>query len=53
MIQRQALQGFPYASQVSIHKKQKKQNLTFFIAVPAGSREVTIAFNFINERSVF
>jgi hypothetical protein len=47
MTHRQALKGFPD----TIHKSNKI-NLSFFIAVPTGSREVTFAFNFISELSV-
>jgi hypothetical protein len=50
MTHRQALQGFPDMSQISLHKTMKSTYL--FIAVPAGSREVTITFNFISERTV-
>jgi hypothetical protein len=46
----QALQGFPDKSQVSLHKNNKTI-LPFFLAVPAGSREMTFAFNFKNERT--
>jgi hypothetical protein len=46
----QALQVFPDVSQVSLHKTINSTQL--FIAVPAGSRGVTVAFNFINERTV-
>jgi hypothetical protein len=48
---RQALQGFPDTSQVSLHKNNKI-NL-FKDSSSAGIREVTVAFNFISERSVF
>jgi hypothetical protein len=50
MIHRQVLQRFPDTSQVSLHKNHKI-NLPWK-AVPPGSREVTVAFNFISERSV-
>jgi urea transporter len=45
-------QGFPDTSQVLL-RKNNKINLSFFIAVPAGSWEVTVAFNFISERTIF
>jgi hypothetical protein len=44
MILRQGLQGFPDTRQVSL--KKKKKELTFLKAVAAGSREVTVSFNF-------
>jgi hypothetical protein len=50
MTHRQALQDFPNTSQVSLHKNNKI-NLPKE-AVPAGSQEVTVAFNFISERTV-
>jgi hypothetical protein len=50
MTRRQALQHFPDTSQVSLHKIINQ--LTFFIVVPAESREVTVALNFVSERTV-
>jgi hypothetical protein len=50
MTHRQYPQGFPYISQVSLHKIIKSTCLHF--AVPAGSWEVTVAFNFISKRTV-
>jgi hypothetical protein len=51
MTHRHALQGFSGTSQVSLDKNNKNQ-LTCIITVPAGSQEVTVAFNFISERTV-
>jgi hypothetical protein len=51
MAHRQALQGFPDMSQESLHKNNKI-NSPFFFAVPVGSWEVTVAFNFVGERTV-
>jgi hypothetical protein len=51
MAHRQALQGFPDTSQVSLHKNNKI-NFPFFIAIAAGSGEVAVAFNFISEHTV-
>jgi hypothetical protein len=49
MTHRLALQGFPDTSQTSL-----KQNiLTYNTAVPARSREVTAALNFISKRTVY
>jgi hypothetical protein len=48
MTHRNALQGSPDISIVP----QKQNQITFVIAVPAGNREVTIAFNFISEHTV-
>jgi hypothetical protein len=50
MTHRQALQGFPDMNQVSLHINNKI-NL-FFFAAPAGRWELTVAFNFIGERTV-
>jgi hypothetical protein len=50
MTHHQALQGFT-DSQVSLHENNKI-NFPFFIAVPAGKRKVTVAFNFISKRTV-
>jgi hypothetical protein len=38
-------------SQVSLHKNNKI-NTPIFVVVPAGSQEVTVAFNFISEHIV-
>jgi hypothetical protein len=51
MSHHQELKGFPDTSQVSLHKNNKV-NLPFFVADPAGSREVTVAFNFVSECTV-
>jgi hypothetical protein len=47
----QALQGFLDTSQVSLHKNNKINSPLFCSS--AGSREMTVAFNFINERTVY
>jgi hypothetical protein len=49
MSDRQALQGFSSRSKGSLHKKNQ---LTYTLAVPAGIREVKVAFNFISEHIV-
>jgi hypothetical protein len=46
----QALQGFPDTSHASLHKNNKI--IWCSTTVPAGIREVTVAFNFISERTV-
>jgi hypothetical protein len=51
MTHRLALQGFADTSRVSLHKNNKI-NLPFFLSVPAGSRKVAVALNFISERTV-
>jgi hypothetical protein len=51
MSHRQALQGFLDKSQALLHANNKI-NSPFFVAVPAGSPELVVAFNFISERIV-
>jgi hypothetical protein len=51
MTHRQALQGFP--TQVKNRSVKQFNQLTSFIALPAGNREVTVPFNFISEHAVF
>jgi hypothetical protein len=51
MTHRQALQGFSDTSQVSPQKK--KHQLHFFYNSSCRSREVTVEFNFISERTVY
>jgi hypothetical protein len=54
MTHRKALQGFPDTSQASLHIKIiKSTSLFFFSAVPARTREVSDAFNFISERNAY
>jgi hypothetical protein len=49
-MRRQALQCFTDTSKASL--KKKRSQLACIIAVPAGSREVMVEFNFISERTV-
>jgi hypothetical protein len=50
MTHHQVLQSFPDTNEVLLHKAKKSTSL-FFIAVPAGIREVTVAFSFISEHT--
>jgi hypothetical protein len=46
---RQAL-GFPDTSRVSLHKSNK--SFAFFVALPTGIREVTVALNFVSDSTI-